>query len=119
MNSQSLRRHAASPERRFTLSIAHADPAIRWLLLIVAVSLTAGTLMAAVLPGWIGVDRATVSAPTKTVSSHRDTGAMPMYELPPVAVEAHRATELARISREEESDRVRQARSKGAAKPPV
>ena len=43
----------------------------------------------------------------------------PVYRLPPIHVVAERKAELARIEREEQDDRAREARAKTARKPSV
>jgi hypothetical protein len=44
---------------------------------------------------------------------------MPVYQLPPVSVIAHRKVEAAKMEREEREARVKQARAKAAARPPA
>jgi hypothetical protein len=93
-------------------------PAPRWLIAIIATSLSAGILMAAVVPGWIGVAR--VQAPASDpVSVRQSADALPLYELPAISVVADRKTELAKIERDEQLAHLKQARSKVAVKPPV
>jgi hypothetical protein len=47
------------------------------------------------------------------------TNGMPIYQLPPVNVIAHRKVEAAKVEREEREARVKQARAKAAARPPA
>jgi len=95
-------------------------PAPRWLMALVASSLAAGTLMAAVVPGWIGAHRGEAAQSSgAALPAKRSADALRLYELPPVNVVADRRTELARIAHDEELMRLRQARSKAAAKPPA
>jgi hypothetical protein len=96
--------------------------ATRWLMALIATSLSAGVLMAAVLPGWIGVDYQTASrsAMSAGVSTVGAAGEARVYELPPVYVVANRKTELAKMQREEQLVPLNQAaRSKPAPKPPA
>jgi hypothetical protein len=89
---------------------------------VIATSLSAGVLMAAVVPGWIGVDHQAVprSATSAGASTSRGPDQMPVYKLAPVYVVADRKTELAKIQREEQLVPISQAaRSKPAPKPPA
>ena len=100
----------------------HPHSATRWLLAVIATSLSAGVLMAAVVPGWIGADHQAVSRSTTSasVSISRGTDEVPVYELPPVFVVADRKAELAKMQREERVAPINQAaRSKPAPKPPA
>ena len=95
-------------------------PAPRWLIAIIATSLSAGILMAAVVPGWIGVPRGEAIARASTpVVDQQARDALPIYELPPITVIANRKTELAKIEQDEQLLHAKQARSKTAMKPPV
>ncbi|HEY4139147.1 MAG TPA: hypothetical protein VGN65_11870, partial [Casimicrobiaceae bacterium] len=87
---------------------------------IIATSLSAGILMAALVPGWIGVDRGEALArASNPVVAGRVGDALPLYELPPITVVADRKTELAKIEQDEQLTHAKQARSKIAVKPPV
>ena len=95
-------------------------PAPRWLLAIIATSLSAGILMAALVPGWIGADRDEAIARASNPAVVKRAGdALPLYELPPITVVADRKTELAKIALDDQLMHARQARSKTAVKPPV
>ena len=122
MNATLLRRPRLARERRLDPLNTHAHSATLWLLAVIATSLSAGVLMAAVVPGWIGADHPAVSrsAPSAGASISTGTDEMPVYELPPVFVVADRKAELAKMQREDQHAAINQAaRSKPAPKPPA
>jgi len=122
MNATLLRRPRFARERRLDPLNAHSHSATRWLLALIATSLSAGVLMAAVVPGWIGVDHHMVSRSATSAGASTSAGRdeMPVYELAPVYVVADRKTELAKMQREEQLAPINQAaRSKPAPKPPA
>jgi len=94
-------------------------PAPRWLMAIIATSLSAGMLMAAVVPGWIGANPGEVESGRNQPPATRSRDALPLYQLPPISVVADRKAELAKIERDERAGRMNQARTKTAMKPPV
>src|SRR5438874_7571013 len=103
MNATLLRRPRFARERPLVPLNAQSHSATRWLLALIATSLSAGVLMAAVVPGWIGVDHHAVSRSAISTGPSTSTSTeMPIYELPPVFVVADRKAELAKIQREEQ-----------------
>ena len=122
MNATLLQRPSFARERHPVRLDAGPNSAMRWLLAVIATSLSAGVLMAAVVPGWIGADHPAVSrsAPSAGASISTGTDEMPVYELPPVFVVADRKAELAKMQREDQHAAINQAaRSKPAPKPPA
>jgi anti-sigma factor RsiW len=121
MKANLIRLRNVSRTRRPALFFDRSNPVPRWLLAILAASLSAGVLMAAVVPGWIATRSANVLEPAEiarvTTASRADT--LPLYELPPIFVEADRRTELAKIERERRFDPIEHARSKLPLKPPA
>ena len=115
-----LQSQLTTHRRRFAASATTSHSPSRWLLTLAAASLSAGILMASVVPGLIGADRRVVPLPAKqdVIRGERAT-TMPIYELPPISVVADRKTELAKIRDEERVERVKQARLKAPMKPPV
>ena len=122
MNATQFQRPRLARDDRLVPLNAHPHSATRWLMALIAASLSAGVLMAAVVPGWIGVDHqaGSRSATRAGASTSRGPDGMPVYELAPVYVVADRKTELAKIQREEQLVLINQAaRSKPAPKPPA
>ena len=121
MSTALIRLSSASRKRRLAQFFHGPNPVPRWLLAILATSISAGVLMAAVVPGWITPRHAEMIAPVKTTSEPavRRADSMPLYELAPIFVEADRRTELAKIERERRFDPIKHARSKLPLKPPA
>ena len=122
MNDKLLQRPRVAPGCNDVSDIDLPRSATRWLMAVIATSLAAGILMAAVLPAWIGADHGAPSRSAKSVgiSAAQSGDRMPVYELPPVFVVADRKAELAKIIREEQPELInRAARSKFASKPPA
>src|SRR5256885_11240212 len=120
-NTQFLQSQPTMHRRRFAANRGTSHSLSRWVLTLAAASLSAGILMAAVVPGWIGAGRHDVPRLPAKQEVVRDERAatMPIYELPPISVVADRKTELAKIRDEERVERVKQARLKAPMKPPV
>ena len=122
MNATLLQQPRRARDDRLVLLNARPHSAMRWLMALIATSLSAGVLMAAVAPGWIGVDHRAVSrsATSTGASTSRGSDAMRVYDLAPVYVVADRKTELAKMQREEQLVPINQAaRSRPAPKPPA
>jgi len=121
MNAALIRLSRVSRKRRPAQFFHRSNPVPRWLLAILAASLSAGALMAAVMPGWIETRPADSFAPAKIarVTTAPRADSMPLYELPPIFVEADRRTELAKIERERRFDPMKHARSRLPLKPPA
>ena len=118
MNDSYRNRFRPAGAHRFSGG-AHTPAAFRWFMAVVATSLSAGILMAAVVPGWIGADGRTAAhaGGSAAVTEQSKAGAT-IYELPPISVVANRKAELAKIERDEKAETVREAaRSRSGAKP--
>src|SRR5206468_1315153 len=67
-------------ERRLAAGIVRPHSTARWLIAVVAVSLSAGVLMAALVPGWIGADRGAAPPSAKSATATAGSGdAMTIY----------------------------------------
>ena len=120
MNTVLIQFPISPRKRRATDVFDCPNPVPRWLAAILATSLSAGVLMAAVVPGWITNDsNAFASAKITQEATKRNVDAMPLYELPPIYVEADRRTELAKIERERQIDPLKHARARVSLKPPA
>jgi hypothetical protein len=121
MNAALIRLPSVRRKRRLAQFFNGPNPVPRWLLAIFATSISAGVLMAAVVPGWITTRHAEMLAPATItrIATVPRADSMPLYELPPIFVEANRRTELAKIERERRFDPVKHARSKLPLKPPA
>jgi hypothetical protein len=101
-------------DRRFV-----ADPAGPSMALLAAILLAATPAAAGDTLGPVPTSRPAAQERMVGLFTGELVNGTPVYRLPPITVSASRKAELARIDREEQSKRARQARARTAARPPA